>query len=481
MDLLQNQIKDKSFRIAASKVSFEFFCMFYMSHYISHPFSERHKLAILDLQNDEEKRISWSGFRESAKSAIVGLFFPLWCIVSEKYHFFIFLSEDAKMAAEKMMPIIQELQSNKKIIADFGQLYFEQKTAFSQFKKKAVDNFETANGIKFLSKGMGQSIRGLRYKQYRPEICLPDDLQSAQTLRNKTMRDRDEQYIRAELMSGMDVNGRIIMVGNMQHNDCLMARAKHWEGWKNIFMPIMEDGIPTWPERYVCTDKEADEKNAKIKDKRARFISIEAIKKDKGSLVFNQEYMLQPMNTADQIIKLDWINYYEDKDIANKKLTKIMYVDPAVKEKEDSDYTAIAVIGFDDENHAYVLDTFNQKLSFDKIINTTIDKTFEHQPDTVILEDVAAQYYLFQELVKKIMQVKAIKPKGTKRERLMSASHLFENGRVFFKRNQTLLIEQIVNFGATEHDDLQDAVIGSLIYRFIKARPRLFNKRPKGL
>jgi predicted phage terminase large subunit-like protein len=432
-----------------------------------------------DLEDDNKQRIAVTGFREFAKSSLCSTFFTLWCIVFNKRPFIIFLSEDASIAAERTRPITSELQTNEKIINDFGQLYFEPKRLYSETKKKAGNNFETTNGIKIIAKGMGQSIRGQIYKQHRPSLLIVDDAQSIHNLNNPEIRDRDEKFLFAEAISGLSSFGKVILLGNMQHSDCLMARAKNWKGWNYHHVPIIEESKPTWPERYVLTDKEALVENKNVKEVRKKKISIESIHRDRGTLFFNQEYMLLPTNLETQKVKEEWIQYYEHIDINDKEI--LISIDPSIKEKEDSDYTAITVWAFDNEERAYLIEYVREKLSFNSKIETVARLTDYYNPRTVLQEDVAAQNYLYTELCKRIIQMRSIKPKGTKSERLESVSYLFENGRVFIKREHTELRDEITQFGNMPHDDLCDSATMALLYKFLKKKPKLYTKKPQGM
>ena len=70
-----------------------------------------------------------------------------------------------------------ELEHNQRIIADFGK---QQGNASWQ-----DGEFKAANGVKFLACGRGQSPRGLRDREARPDYIVIDDLDDDELCRNE--------------------------------------------------------------------------------------------------------------------------------------------------------------------------------------------------------------------------------------------------------------------------------------------------------
>ena len=56
------------------------------------------------------------------------------------------------------------------------------------------------------------------------------------------------------------------------------------------------------------------------------------------------------------------------------------------------------------------------------------------------------------------LPIKGIKPKVSKELRIQKLSPLIENGLIRFRRNQKLLIDQLIEFPKGAHDDLPDAL-----------------------
>src|SRR3990167_6348806 len=71
----------------------------------------------------ELKESAWIMFRESAKTSIAKLF-TTWCICYRKKEYVNYDSYDKGNAEAALFDIAVWLQTNERLIADFGQLYF---------------------------------------------------------------------------------------------------------------------------------------------------------------------------------------------------------------------------------------------------------------------------------------------------------------------------------------------------------------------
>ena len=88
--------------------------------------------------------------------------------------------------------IKNELETNKLLIADYGELIGEY---------WSMTSIETRTGIKWVGKSKGQRIRGIKYKQYRPEIIICDDPQSTDSCSTAEKRKKDYNWFSAEVFA----------------------------------------------------------------------------------------------------------------------------------------------------------------------------------------------------------------------------------------------------------------------------------------
>jgi predicted phage terminase large subunit-like protein len=440
------------------------FMLIYFPHFVKYAFADFHKLIEQDLYDDNCKRLLICMFRESGKTSFVSIIYTIWCIAYEKRNFIIVGSDEEGAAVAILSNVIQELQGNSLLKNDFGQLYFEKISRYSKAKKKTEKNFVTTNGIRVWARGVGQKVRGHLHNAKRPDLFLGDDLQGIRNIDSRDQRDKTDNWLKSEVLSGMDqVIGKAIILGNMLHADSLVARLRKMKKvWKTHWLAIEENGVLAWPARHTFTDEEAAAYN-RNRPKSQWKVSLDSIRRDKGTHIYNQEYKLKPMSNTDTIIFEDWIKWYnQEYDWFDERRFKIvMAIDPAVKEKKENDDTAIGVMAKDKvTGYVYMLDYLKAKLSYKKIKEEAARMDRVWRPAIVYVEDVAAQNWLIQDLKNDYsMPIRGLPRRTSKRVRLISVSNHFENEEVYFKRRHAEVVSQVTGFGTEPHDDLVDVVI----------------------
>jgi predicted phage terminase large subunit-like protein len=187
-----------------------------------------------------------------------------------------------------------------------------------------------------------------------------------------------------------------------------------------------------------------------------------------SDISWQREYLLRILPSDDQVIRKEWINYYDVMPPKEKVRSIRIGVDLAISEKTTADYTAM-VTGWVYTDHLTRETTvYIDPIMVNKRMNfpDTVEKCKElhrtlsaiKRPDFAI-EVVAYQSSLPQTLAQQGLSVRSIKiGSQDKRSRLVIASHLIKSAKILFPRTGCeLLIDQIVNFGTEKYDDLADA------------------------
>ncbi|WP_297456153.1 phage terminase large subunit [Persephonella sp.] len=464
----QQQDPEKQARIEKAKNDFWFFCSYYLPHYFSSEPAEYHKILveIINTEKIDSHQVNQlkkyikpkyhnllkpvhklEGLvdvepREHAKSTRMSLAYPLWRVLTGKSKFILLMSASQEMANLFLENIKAELEENEKLINDFGE---------QQGDKWKSDFITLKNGSAIASKGAGASMRGIRYRQHRPDLVIADDIMKDDLANSPAQREKLYRWFKRVVMA-LGKNAFVVVVNTIFHSDDLPSRLlkeieeeklKNWLGLR--FSAILEDGTPLWKEMWSIEDLE--------KKKRAL-----------GSVHFSTEYLNEPLSEEDMIFKLSWIEYYQPIEIHSKRLDIIMGIDPATG-KKTGDYSAIVTVAKDfDTGIYYVLDAYGEKISDLKFANKIIEKYLIYKPRKIIFES-----QVFQELYKNTIMreaskqgihlpIKPIKSTIQKEVRIQKLSPLIENGLIKFKENQKLLIDQLVEFPKGSHDDLPDAL-----------------------
>ncbi|KAA6351229.1 hypothetical protein EZS27_001375 [termite gut metagenome] len=130
------------------------------------------------------------------------------------------ISNSYDNAERLLMPFMANMEENKRIIQDYGV-------------QKKLGAWETGEftcqcGCSFRAIGAGQSPRGTRNKNFRPDFILIDDIDTDEECRNPERINTKWKWLEEALIPAMSVSGRyrILFNGNIIANDCCISRAR---------------------------------------------------------------------------------------------------------------------------------------------------------------------------------------------------------------------------------------------------------------
>lgn len=159
---------------------------------------------------------AWS--RELAKSARA-MMEIIKLALTGKCRNVLLISNSADNAERLLLPFMLNFEENQRILQDYGT----QKVLGSW----ETGEFTTKCGCAFRAIGAGQSPRGTRNKNYRPDVILIDDIDTDEECRNQERIDTKWKWIEEALIPTLSVSGnyRIIFNGNIIASDCCITRA----------------------------------------------------------------------------------------------------------------------------------------------------------------------------------------------------------------------------------------------------------------
>ena len=327
---------------------------------------------------------------------------------------------------------------------------------------------------KIIAASSEQSIRGIRHGAYRPDLIICDDVEDLSSVKTREGREKTFNWFTGEIVPCGSKSTKMIVIGNLLHEDSLLMRLKGLidDGKINAiykFYPLVDaDGHILWQGMFANMEE------------------VEMYKKTIGDeKSWQREYMLKIIADADQIIKPEWIQFYDE--LPDKKedyLYTATGVDLAISKSETADYTAAVtakVYGQKETLKIYILPyILNERIDFPTTLTKIKDianNILDHDDwrDKLYIEDVAYQKALIQTLKKDGFRVEGVPTNGQdKRARLNLVSHLISSGKVLFPRNTSKeLINQLVYFGVEKHDDLSDAltILLTMILKEDKPKP----------
>jgi phage terminase large subunit-like protein len=451
--IIAKMIADRKIRKAITTEDLRYFFGCYYAHYVKYPTASFQK-EIINLLQENKEDLYIVAFRGSAKSTIVTTAYPIWAILGKQQKkFCIILCQTKTQAKQHMMNIRMELENNDLLKKDLGPFQEESDEwgSYSLVFKKHKARITVAS--------TEQSIRGIRHNEHRPDLIICDDVEDLQSTKTRESRDKTYQWLRGEVIPTGDKTTRLIIVGNLLHEDSLLMKIKKEISQgktTGIFKeyPLLDsNGACLWPEKYPTKED----------------IHIEK-QKVSSEVSWQREFLLKIIPDEDQVILPDWIQYYDT--VPNKRTDTLKYdftlagVDLAISEKDSADYTGVVTVQAyrkGDERKLYILPSIiNKRISFpeQRELLKNLYATFPYGYDNgIVVESVGYQEALAQSLREVgIKDVYSVPIKLDKRSRLTLTSSAIKDGTILFpKFGCEALIEQLVGFGAEKHDDLADA------------------------
>lgn len=445
-----NQIsKKRKLRLQAIYKSHYWFFNIYFSHYVSYSTAPFQKEMFLLTQDMTNKLLVVVSFRGSAKTSVMSLSYPIWAIIGEqRIKYVLIISRTMEQAKQIMKNIKDELERNDLLRRDLGP--FQES---GDWRSSSLDL--PKYGARITVASSEQSLRGIRHGHYRPELIILDDIEDLNSVKTQESRDNTFKWITGDIIPLGDKNTKIIIIGNMLHEDSAIMRLR-----KNIEEGKM-DGIF---KEYPLVDKN---NNILWPGKFPDMASIEEQKRKVGNEIsWQREYMLRIVSDAGRVVHPEWLKYYSgfpsDKDL----LFTVTGVDLAVSEKNSADYTAMvsaSVYKLNGELFLYILpNPVNEKLPFPeavekiKLLSKSVGNGY---PTEMAIEDVGYQRSIIQQLQDEGFPAEGFAVKGQdKRARLALTTHMIKSGHILFpKKGVEKLIHQLTGFGSEKHDDLADA------------------------
>lgn len=434
-------------RKALAEQSIEFFAKYYLAHHILTNIPKIHKTWYKDFT--KHTRIARAAPRGHSKTTTHSLVYPLWNILFQKRKFILLISDTQQQGNEILGAIVQELETNPRILRDFGSIAgFIPPTAEAK-KKWTTSDIVTTTEIKVMSRGWTGRMRGLKYGARRPDLIVLDDVENDESTASELQREKLANVFYKSILNLGDEETQIIIVGTILHFDSLLNN-------------IIKDPPPEWEVKL----QKAIENNKSIWSEYWPMKRLDAKRAEIGNIPFEQEYLQNPLDPSQQIIKPK--EFYED----TVDLTMVDcygYIDLAISEKETADYTAIVTIGrHRHSGKLYVIDPVRIRGDIETQVNLVFEWHKKYKYKSFGVESVAYQKAFHQILVKEGNERKIYVPSieieidKDKVRRAIEITPYVDNGTILFNNSYQDFMAEIVQFPKAAHDDFVDAFAGAV-------------------
>jgi len=218
-EIIKVMLRDKRVRLNIIKRSHKFFFYFYFPHYTEFEIAPFHEEMFHITQDVKVRNAVIVAFRGSSKSTIFSLSFPLWAILGEqKIKFILILSQTQQKAQMFLQQIKYELETNDLLKKDLGPFQEERN------QWNIVSLYLQRYNAKITIASTEQSVRGLRHKQFRPQLIICDDLEDIDSVKTIESREKVYNWLVGEVFPAGARKTRFMIVGSFLHEDSLIKR-----------------------------------------------------------------------------------------------------------------------------------------------------------------------------------------------------------------------------------------------------------------
>ena len=447
--------------------------------------------------------------RGHAKSTNLTFKDDLHAVLYEYKKYILILSDTYDQAVSFLVAIKEELEENTAIVEDFGYL------AGKIWKE---DVLLTSSKIKIQAKGSGQKVRGLKHKNWRPDLIVLDDVENDELVRTPEQRKKLENWFYKALSKAGDTYTDIIFIGTVLHYDSLLSKVMKNPQYRSIKYKAIESFSDSpkwseWEEIYTDLDNDNRERDALcffevnqeemlegtkvLWSEKLSYYDLMAIKVSEGDAAFNSELQNEPINPEDCLFNEEWFDYYNphEVDFSNKEFSFFGFVDPSLGKSKKSDFSAIITVAKSSKSgYMYVVDADVERRHPDQIIEDVLQKAvwikkeFRKRYIKFGAETNQFQWFLKEQLAKASARAGIYLPiveVSQSRDKVLRVQTLqpdIKNKYIKFNKQHKRLLEQLKFFPLGDHDDAPDALEGcrSLITSQ-KNQVRFLSKRIFGL
>ena len=334
----------------------------------------------------DDKYVAIAAPRGHAKSTAITFAYVLAAVLFRERNYVIIISDTEGQATLFLNDIKRELLENEDIIQLFGieKLEKDQETDI-------IVRMSDGHQFRIQAKGSEQKVRGLKWRNQRPDLIVGDDLENDEIVMNPERRDKFRRWMNGALLPILAKNGAIRLVGTILHIDSYLENRmprlqnrhtviedlKQYStsklgAWRSVKYKAHNDDFSAilWPEMY-------DEKW--LKEKRADLVL-------QGQAdIYNQEYLNYPIDESRAMFRRPDLLPIDEKVLTLLIQDKIplhyyVGVDLAISQNKRSDYSAFVVVGIDADNLMYVCEVIRARLDTKEIIDILFEIQEKYRP-----------------------------------------------------------------------------------------------------
>jgi len=384
--------------------------------------------------------------RGSAKSYSHSIIYPLWRIIKNPDVRILICSSNASQAESFLRGIKGAIENDQLFNYYFPETMPVRPTLWTTSEiivnRKSLERNPTVSTA---------GATGAIVSQ-RADLIIADDIIDDDNVITKNQREKVKAWFWKTMHPILVDGGQLLVCGTRWSPfDLYGELIKDWTALKDNEVKVTVD--------KAILD---DEKKKVLWPEEMPYETLEKLRQQQP-LFFRCSYQNEVAQLLESYFNIGDIKYFDPKEIDFSKLHIYMGVDPAISQADKGSYFAIVVVGLDDDQNIFVLHTYRAKVSIEQQVREIFARVRKFDPEGIGIDSSAYQDALRQivETRKKEenlpIKVKRIYTRVDKFHKLLVLADKFESGKMFLRRDQHNLFEEIVSFPKGTND-LLDAL-----------------------
>lgn len=435
----------------------------------------------------DDKYVAIAAPRGHAKSTAVSLSYLLGCVLFREHDFVVLISDTETQAIQFLNDIKVELVENENIRTLFDVKEFVKDNEKDLICTIGPDNYQ----FRIIVKSSGTPLRGLKWRNKRPNLIIGDDLENDEIVMNQERREKFRNWVFAAVLPCLSDYGKIRIVGTILHFDSFLYRlmpqvsgegSEHTRrvglmytstikpaGWRSVLFRAhteMDDFSEIlWPEKFS----------------KERLQYIRSLYTSQGYPEgYSQEYLNYPLDNSTAFFRrLDLVPMTDE----DYKKPKVYYAsaDLAISLKQKADYSVFLVGGVDEDGVLHIVNVVRQRMDSREIMDTMFQLQSIYKPDVFLIESGHIEKSIMPLLVAEMgtkgrdfINVWPVQAIIDKRSRARPIQGRIRMGGVRFDTKASwwsTFEEELLRFDKAPHDDQVDALahLGLFLNNMVKA------------
>lgn len=270
----------------------------------------------------------------------------LWKIYYKERKFPLYVSETMSHAIRQLRDIGNQVSSNAKLRAVFGELKPEQRQGYRWSESEG--ELQLMNEICLAARGRGGQVRGVNVNAVRPDDIVFDDLEDEESVATPEQRAKSKEWFMGALkqvLPRLDKSAAMTGLGTLLHREALLTMLMEDPDWTVVrFGAIDRNGEALWPDAMTLEDIEKEKQSYATK----------------GLLHI---FYLELFNTirAPETAKFRPENIIVRPRQADPETPKAIAIDPAISDKRDADFCSFGVVELYDQGIVHVLESYSRR------------------------------------------------------------------------------------------------------------------------